>query len=139
MTLTIGIVIPCHKPHIPLLGRLLWSINNQTHPPDRVIVSCSSSEETDILYRENDYKFPLKIYTHSGRLNAAQNRNFGTRQINTDIVAYIDGDDVMHPQRIEVIHKAFITHPNMKLLLHNYQQDPSEFNFPKYVFDDITF
>lgn len=139
MSQTIGLVIPCYKRHIPLLGRLLWSINIQTHLPDMVVVSCSSSEESDILYKEDDYKFPLKIYTHSERLNAAQNRNFGTRRINTDIVVYIDGDDVMHPQRIEIIHKAFTKYPNMKLLLHNNEYDSDNFNFPKYVVDDIIF
>lgn len=139
MSPTIGIVVPCHKPHIPLLGRLLWSINNQTRLPDMVIVSCSSSEGSDILYKEDDYKFPLKIYTHSERLNAAQNRNFGSRQINTDIISYFDCDDIMHPQRVEIIYKAFIQYPEMKLLIHSLQLSPTNFNFIKYDMDAINF
>jgi glycosyltransferase involved in cell wall biosynthesis len=137
MALTIGVVIPCHKPHIPLLGRLLWSINNQTHLPDMVIVSCSSSDESDILYKEQDYKFSLKIYTHSDKRNAAQNRNFGTRQLDTDIITYFDADDIMHPQRIEIINKSFINYPDIKLLLHSLQLFPNDLKFQKYNIDKI--
>jgi glycosyltransferase involved in cell wall biosynthesis len=136
---TIGVVIPCYKNHIPQLGRLLWSINSQTHLPDMVVVSCSSSEDSDVLYREEDYKFPLKIFTHKERLNAAQNRNFGTQQINTDIVSYIDGDDIMHPQRIEIIDKAFTTYPDIKLLLHSLSILVDDFKFPKYNVTEVDF
>jgi glycosyltransferase involved in cell wall biosynthesis len=139
MPLTIGVVIPCYKLHIPHLGRVLWSINNQTLLPDMVVVSCSSSEDSDILYRDGDYKFPLKIYTHKECRNAAQNRNFGSQQITTDIISYFDADDVMHPQRIESIYKCFILHPNTKLVIHSCILTPSNLIFPKYDINDIDF
>jgi hypothetical protein len=139
MTLTIGVVIPCYKAHIPLLGRVLWSINRQSRLPDMVIVSCSSSEESDILYRSEDYKFPLKIYTHRDLRNTSQNKNFGTSQINTDIVTYFDSDDIMHPQRIETIYECFNKYPNTKLLIHSLRISPTDLNFPKYDIQDIEF
>lgn len=136
---TIGLVISCYKPHIPLLGRVLWSVNNQTHKPDMVIVSCSSSEESDIIYKESDYNFPLKFFIHNEKKNAAQNRNFGSRQLNTDIISYFDVDDIMHPQRIEIIYKCFSLYPNTLLFIHNLRLSPNDLNFPQYNINDIDF
>ena len=83
---TIGLVIPCYKPHIGLLKRVFDSIEKQTRHPDMVIVSCSSSEPSDIPYKQEDFSFPFKIYTHREKKNISENKNFGTHLINTDIV-----------------------------------------------------
>lgn len=139
MTLTIGLVVPCYKPHIGLLGRMLWSINNQTRKPDMVVVSCSSSEESDILYKEQDYNFPINFFTHKEKFNVAQNRNFGSRQLDTDIITYFDADDVMHPQRIEIIYECYIKYPNTRLFLHSLRVYPDNLNFPEYNMDSINF
>ena len=132
MSLTIGVVIPCYKPHIPLLKRLLDSIENQVLKPNSVIVSCSLSDETDINYKQENYSFPLKIYTHKEKRNTAQNKNFGAKRIDTDIITFFDADDIMHPQRLEIIHKCFTENENIRLLLHAYVINPISFDFPKY-------
>ena len=139
MSPTIGLVIPCYKPHIGLLSRVLWSINNQTRTPDMVIISCSSSEESDIPYKESDYNFPIKFFTHIEKRNVAQNRNFGSRQLNTDIITYFDADDIMHPQRIEIIYQCFLKYPNTRLFLHSLRIHPDNMNFPKYDINAINF
>ena len=136
---TIGIVIPCYKPHIGLLKRVLDSIEKQTKKPDMVIVSCSSSEPSDIPYTQEDYSFPFKIYTHKEKKNISENKNFGTRLINTDIVTYFDADDIMHPQRIEIIYNGFIKYPNMKLLIHSLRLNPIDLNYPKYDINYINY
>lgn len=132
MTLTIGVVIPCYKPHIPLLKRLFDSIENQTKKPDQVIVSCSSSDEADIPYRHEDYSFLLKIYTHNEKRNTAQNKNFGAKLIDTDIITFFDADDIMHPQRLEIIHKCFTENENIRLLIHSLNINPASLEFPTY-------
>lgn len=139
MSLTIGVVIPCYKPHIGVLKNVLDSIEKQTQKPNMVIVSCSSSDESDIPYKHEDYSYPLKIYTHREKRNISENKNFGTRLINTDIVVYFDADDIMHPQRIEIIYNGFIKNPNMKLLLHSYRLNPTDFNYPIYDINNINY
>lgn len=98
---TIGVAIPCYKYHIPLLKRCLDSIEAQTHKPDQVVVSCSSCEPSDIP--SFAYTFPLKIVTTEQRQNAAQNRNRAAAEVATDLVTFFDVDDVMHPQRMELL------------------------------------
>ena len=137
MSLTIGVVIPCYKPHIGVLKRLLDSIEAQSRKPDMVVVSCSSSQEEDMPYKSSDYSYPLKIFTHSEKRNTAQNKNYGSRIVGTDIISYFDADDIMHPQRIEVIFNVFMKNSNLKLLLHSLKLNPPDFNYPTYEVENI--
>ena len=139
MPLTIGVVIPCHKPNIGLLKRLLDSIENQTHKPDNVIVSCSSSKNDDIPYSIEHYSYPLHNYTHEDVKDTSENKNFGSRLIGTDIISYFDSDDVMHPQRIEIIYNAFITNSDLKLFLHGLSLNPTDFIYPIYDINSIRY
>jgi len=113
----IGIAIPCYKYHIPILKRCLDSIEEQTMLPNKVVVSCSSSVQSDLP--EYKYSFPLIILVHEERKNAAQNRNIAAKQLDTDIISFFDCDDIMHPQRIEFIREMFIKE-QCNIVLHNF-------------------
>ena len=101
----IGVAIPCYKYHISILKRCLDSIEAQTRKPDEVVVSCSSCTDTDIP--SYSYSFPLRIITRPTRHNAAENRNYAAGHLTTDIISFFDCDDVMHPQRIELVLGCF--------------------------------
>jgi glycosyltransferase involved in cell wall biosynthesis len=118
--MSISVVIPCYKPHIPKLRGLLDSINNQTVLPEIVVVSCSSCVPEDIPVFP-DYKFKYHILIHRERKNAAQNRNCGVGLVKSEIVTFIDADDVMLPRRLEAIRKAY--EEGAQLIIHNYTQD----------------
>jgi glycosyltransferase involved in cell wall biosynthesis len=102
----------------------LDSIESQTDKPDQVIVVCSSSLREDIPEHYFRYSFPIDIVTREGRYNAAENRNEGIRRINTDIVSFFDADDVMHPQRIEIVRKYMC---DVDILFHGYQTNSRDF------------
>lgn len=119
---SVGVVVPCHKPYIPLLKECLDSIELQTDKPDKVVVMCSSSLPEDIP--QYNYSFPLEIITREGVHNQANNRNEGVKRMNTDIVSFFDADDVMHPQRIEMIRKYMA---DQDILFHGFQTDNREF------------
>lgn len=121
----IGVSVPCYYGHIPHLTNLLDSIENQTHRPDKVVVSCSSTKE---LFETKQYSFPLEIIITEDHKNAAQNRNIATAKLNDmDYITFMDADDVMHPQRIEILIKAF-QETGCDIILHNFLMDDSEFN-----------
>ena len=104
--ITIGVAISCYQGHLEALGNLLESINLQSRKPDMVIVSCSSydaSNATATPYSSKKYSFPYHIFFHSEKKNAAENRNIAASYLTTDIITFIDADDIMHPQRIAVI------------------------------------
>lgn len=130
---TIGIAICAYKGHISQLKDVLDSIEKQTKKPDNVVISCSSCTDSDIPYTPDMYSFPFRIITHSEKKNSAQNRNCAGALVNTDIIAFFDADDIMHPQRIEIIYKCFVMN-DIKIFLHNTTIDTSKaINFGNYT------
>jgi len=121
---SLGVVIPCHKPYIPLLKECLDSIEFQTVKPTRVIVVCSGATSDDIPEDYSVYSYPLEIITRTDVRNQAENRNQGTACMDTEFVSYFDADDVMHPQRIEMICKYI---RNTDILLHSFKVDDTVF------------
>jgi len=133
----IGVAIPCYIGHIDKLMILLDSIEKQTVLPDKVIVSCSSVGNYDndndndndnddnikIKINITKFSFPLEIITCPEKKNPAQNRNIAATNLfdkdKVDYVTFFDADDIMHPQRIEILSKI-ITENNSEFILHNF-------------------
>jgi glycosyltransferase involved in cell wall biosynthesis len=116
----IGVAIPCFCDHLPHLLQLLHSIERQTRLPDAVVVSCSStigSVETP------QYRFPLVLIVTEEKKNAAQNRNIAMSFLladkEIDYITFMDADDIMHPQRIEILLNMF-DFAKCDIVLHNY-------------------
>ena len=141
MTLSIGVAIPCYKAHIPLLKYCLDSIEDQTYKPTSVVVSCSSTQQNDpeLMSYMTMYSFPLTILVVEGYMNCAQNRNRATDDLShVDLITFIDADDMMHPQRLEIIAKVFTDYPEAKALLHNYTGSiPRSDPWPMFELDKI--
>jgi len=112
--LKVGVAIPCYIYHLPKLRFLLESIVNQTVKPDYVVVSCSSTKSDNVevqqLLSTYSQKFTLTILTTQERKNASENRNIASRylrELQVDIISYIDADDLMCSQRLEFIKSIF--------------------------------
>lgn len=117
----IGVAIPCYYGHINNLCCLLDSIEAQTIVPNKVAVSCSSTDKLDIIKK---YNFELDIFVTNEKLNAAQNRNNAiSKLLDMDYVTFMDADDIMHPQRIEILLNT-IQNYDSDIILHNYQTKP---------------
>jgi glycosyltransferase involved in cell wall biosynthesis len=117
MPLTLAVIIPCYKPHLPKLQRLLESLSVQTRLPYEVIVACSSVEPCDVSGTV-PANLPIRWILTSGRANAAMNRNAGSRLSNCDVLSYIDADDIAHPRRCEAVLSAM--EGGADIVLHNY-------------------
>ena len=116
----IGVAIPCYGGHITKLYNLLDSIEYQTRLPDRVVVSCSSS---DTFQLEKMYKYPIEIIITKDHKNAAQNRNIAlSKLMDMDYITFIDADDIMHMQRIEILEYAANTY-NCDIIMHNFYKE----------------
>lgn len=116
---TIGIAIPCYEPHHHLLYGLFDSIAAQTRKPDRIVVSCSSwkiDKRKDHVYNG----IPITILYAKRRIVQAENRNIAARLLNTDIISFIDADDLMHPKRLEFILAGF-EKAGCDVIVHSYQ------------------
>jgi glycosyltransferase involved in cell wall biosynthesis len=113
----IGVAIPCYYGHIDQLFILLDSIEKQTILPDKVVVSSSSTQSFE---NKKTYSFPLEIIVTEEKQNAARNRNVAVSKLqDMDYITFIDADDVMHPQRIEVLLEVF-KKEDSDIILHNF-------------------
>lgn len=114
----IGVAIPCYIGHIQALFDLLDCIENQTRIPDKVVVSCSSTETFPEIVKK--YHFTLEIIVTPQKKNAAENRNIAASKLtDMDYITFFDADDIMVPQRIEILLKVFEEH-QPDIILHNY-------------------
>jgi glycosyltransferase involved in cell wall biosynthesis len=130
----IGVAIPCYYGHINKLFQLLESINSQTILPDKVVVSCSSTDE---LVIDKQYKFDLEIIVTKEKLITGQNRNIAAAKLSDmDYITFIDADDIMHPQRIEALLYTF-QHYDSDIILHNFQIEPFNKDIMFENFDEI--
>lgn len=125
----IGVAVPCYVGHLDRLFDLLDSIQNQTIHPTRVVVSSSSTPEKKIdIEKYKKYTFELVIHTTEEKRNAAQNRNRSASELSDmDLITFIDADDVMSPQRIEILLKVFhLTQYDMAVHNFSYTSVPFE-------------
>lgn len=116
----IGVAVPCYIGHVKQLLNLLDSLEKQTVLPDKVVVSSSSTEKLEI---HNKYSFPIAIITCVDKKTAAENRNIAASYLlDMDYITFFDADDIMHPQRIEILHKVFYENQT-DVILHNFYYD----------------
>jgi hypothetical protein len=116
MRKTLGIAIPTYDKHISYLKDLLDLISGSTVLPEQVSISASSfnGDKPEM----GEYPFEVIFTPTSESKNAAQNRNIAASKLTTDIISFIDGDDLPHIKRNEMILKYFET--NTLPVVHDY-------------------
>lgn len=111
---TFGIAIPTYVKHLCYLEPLLDSIKNSTVLPDCVSISCSS---LDCAFSLSPYPFNIIVSYTSEYKNPSQNRNIAASKLSTDIISFIDGDDISMPHRTEVLKQVM---QNSNIVCHDY-------------------
>jgi glycosyltransferase involved in cell wall biosynthesis len=108
----ISVVIPTYNRSTVLL-RAIDSILNQSFIDwELLIVDDCSTDDTQhvvdqISHRDSRVKY-FKLPINSGA-NAA--RNLGIQNASSDIISFLDSDDVMHPDNLSKQHIAFTSNP----------------------------
>ena len=118
---TLGVAIPCYKPHLGKLVRLLDSLEAQIRKPDHVVVSSSSTTVADLPTPFPSYSFPLTILVDSRRRKAAENRNACISVLECDLVSFVDADDICHPERLRLLQIAY--EHGADLIVHDHTRD----------------
>ena len=65
------------------------------------------------------YCSPIKVISSSDKKYAGENRNICGKNCNTELISFIDSDDLMCPTRIQILEKVFNSE-NYDVLFHNY-------------------
>ena len=125
---TIGLAVPCYEPHHNYINGLVDNVIAQTRRPDRVIISCSSWHE-DSRREMICGGIPITILYWKRPIVQAENRNIAARELGTDIITFLDADDLMHPRRLEYMLRAF-EESKCDVIVHDYQWIKEGSNIP---------
>ena len=98
MTETVGVVVPAYNAG-RFLADTLRSVAAQTRPADRVVVVDDGSTDDTAAVAAQFAHVNLVRQANAG-VGAARNR--GVREITTDWVAFLDADDLWHPEKLQL-------------------------------------
>jgi glycosyltransferase involved in cell wall biosynthesis len=131
--LTISVCIPAIPRDVEsgCLHELLSSINRQTLLPTDVIISFTNAslEETKRMHQDlQSYidPVPLRIIRSSELYVQGKSRNNAILGSTSELISFIDADDIMHPQRLRIIVDAFKGNGELELFLHGYSKNLNE-------------
>lgn len=107
---TISCVVPCFNSEA-YVGEALDSILAQTYRPIEVIVADDGSSDgtLEVVRRYADV-----IVVTQPDLGPAATRNLGLRRATGDLVAFLDADDLWHPEKLERQFRCFEEDPELE-------------------------
>eukprot|EP00300_Choanocystis_sp_HF-7_P037290 c5336_g1_i1.p1 GENE.c5336_g1_i1~~c5336_g1_i1.p1 ORF type:complete len:343 (+),score=79.19 c5336_g1_i1:23-1051(+) len=118
----ITVCVPCMPRDIATLPNVFRSIRENTMQPKQVVVALSETRSTQAAEVEAMLKtiFPnTKVVSTEAQQYAGENRNRAVAAASTPYVTFIDADDEMHPQRIQIVTEA-LQETGVKCVLHAY-------------------
>jgi len=124
-TISISICIPCFPRDTPKLDRLINSINNQKVRPNMIIIGHSEMSKKDAKKLEDKFRAnPVKVIVISTPKKqwAAQNRNMAASINTCDYISFMDADDIMYPNRIQILLDIIKQYQPLSVI-HNYTMD----------------
>lgn len=107
--------------------RVVQSARLQTVPPAEIIIALSNSTyefglRARSLLRRSAGHIPLRVIRASELHFQATSRNNAILASSSDIISFIDADDEMHPNRLEIIRHMFAEERHLKMFLHGYTE-----------------
>ena len=113
------------------LDELMSSIANQTTTAAEVVLSFTNSSYSEALslrtsFQERVDPVPVIVVRSSEAYIQGKSRNNAALVSTAELISFIDADDKMHPERLEVIQGAFRENENLTLLLHGFVEDANE-------------
>ncbi|MGE3356684.1 MAG: glycosyltransferase family 2 protein [Acidimicrobiia bacterium] len=100
---TIGVVITTYQA-AAYVDQALASIAGQTRPADRIVlVDDASTDATVARVRTWQRHLPIDLVVQPVNGGVARARNAGLARLDTDVVAILDGDDVLLPDHLQLL------------------------------------
>lgn len=106
----ISVIIPAYNAE-KTIGETIESVLNQTFRDFELIVidDGSTDKTTEIVRQFNDPRLSVHAFSNKGSPSASRNR--GTRLAKSDLVSFIDADDLWTPDKLELQYRALLENP----------------------------
>jgi glycosyltransferase involved in cell wall biosynthesis len=113
---TVSVIIPHYNQQL-VLAQTIDSILSSTILPEEIIVVDDVSNDRNLTKKVLEpYKNKVTSFYPEKKLFLSGARNYGAQQAHGDILIFLDSDDIIHPQRIEIVKSLFSEHKNMTSL-----------------------
>jgi len=113
---------------------VLAHLQRQTFPPHEVVIASSGLHPQQLLPLRSiligGTPVPVVTCNSPKPLTSGGVRNFAGEHATGNIVQFLDGDDLPHPQRTEFTYRCFMTSPGCPVLLHGYDLHQDVLNSP---------
>jgi glycosyltransferase involved in cell wall biosynthesis len=102
----VSAIVPVHRGS-RYVRAAVESVIHQTEPPDELIVINDGSPESDLDFLHGiSAPFPIRV-VHQSNAGQAAARNRGAREATGELLAFLDQDDVWHPQHLAILSRPF--------------------------------
>jgi glycosyltransferase involved in cell wall biosynthesis len=139
----ISVCIPCIEEHIIYLRGCLSSIYTQSQTPDEIVLVISNicdAARVNAYIEDLLLEFPNIATTVKYILDkqfAGENRNHAISIASGDIISFIDADDIMHKDRLNIIKGMFYNLKCVGVLHHFRENVPPDTADCTFSHDDI--
>jgi len=117
----VSVVIPCYR-CADSIGRAVESVVSQTVPPmELILVDDGSDDQTPAVLKRlqrlqgEDW---IKIVSLNGNCGVSVARNTGWNIATSNFVAFLDADDIWHPEKIAIQYTWLRAHPEVAVCGH---------------------
>lgn len=107
---SVSVVIPCYNAEA-FIGETIESVLRQTRAVDEVIVVDDGSRDSSAEIAES-FGDPVRVVRQENRGECGA-RNRGVKEARGEIIAFLDADDLWHPEKIERQLAYFDEHPGV--------------------------
>ena len=114
----ISVIVTAYRRRQYLYNALL-SVKAQTLPKDKyevVVVKDFEDPQVDSLIKEMGWRSVHSDEEYQGRMYLN-----GLKEVNGDIIAFLDDDDVYEPNKLEYVYNVFERNPDVGYLQHSYR------------------
>ena len=112
----ISVIIPVYNGE-KYIGEAIDSLLNQElnhkYTIEIIVVDDGSTDRTPIILE--NYRDQIKIFKQHNRMSAHA-RNYGLLHSTGDFIAYLDGDDIAHPDRLQKQLDALVDNPDCAMV-----------------------
>lgn len=105
-----SLLIPCIPRDVEVLARLVESLRNQTLQPCEIVVALSQTTPETAAALETRLRLnfaEVKVVATTAHQAPGQNRNRAAAAARGKLLSFIDADDSMHHQRLEILNDVF--------------------------------
>ncbi|MCD8182041.1 MAG: glycosyltransferase [Bacteroides sp.] len=117
----VSVIIPSFNKPASIIEKSINSVIGQTYTNwELLIVDDSTQIETKEAIDKYKDRANIQIFRFPNRLGVSSARNYGMEQAKGKYIAFLDGDDVATPNRLELQVKYFIENPETSVFRGSY-------------------